>query len=139
MELSFSVGDALAPKCYEHDYNSAVAIEVLEHVEKDIEIFGNLRDGTFFIFSVPMFDSAAHVRHFKTPWSVYSRYCPYMSGLRVVAMKKIFVCYGTVDKTPTRGFNRLLKTRSKIELNTLPRILWRSVRKRLARCYILVD
>lgn len=47
--------------------------EVLEHVE-DLRLLETLNKGQRVIFSVPSFDSPAHVRHFKNKEEVYDRY-----------------------------------------------------------------
>lgn len=55
-------------------YNMIIALEVLEHIEKDIEVMNNIKDDTDIIFMVPKFDDPAHVRYFKNKDEVTERY-----------------------------------------------------------------
>jgi len=55
------------------DYNTAVLLEVLEHVEHDLKILSYLPGGVRVIFSVPNFDDPAHLRTFS-PATVKERY-----------------------------------------------------------------
>ncbi len=46
------------------DYNTAILLEVLEHVEHDYQILSYLPDGVRVIFSIPNFHDPAHLRTF---------------------------------------------------------------------------
>ena len=56
------------------EFDKIVSIEVFEHIEKDLEIINNVRQGDTVIFSVPRFDDPAHVRHFTSKEQVQERY-----------------------------------------------------------------
>ncbi|MCK9568607.1 class I SAM-dependent methyltransferase [Candidatus Pacearchaeota archaeon] len=60
-----------------------VAMEVLEHLENDLAVFGHIVPGTFVVFDVPNFDCASHVRHFTDIGQVMERYGPLFDELRV--------------------------------------------------------
>ncbi len=63
----FRVGDAYEPSSYlPHDYDTAVALEVLEHLD-DFRIIENIPTGVRLIASVPDYDDTAHLRLYKEP------------------------------------------------------------------------
>jgi len=63
----FFVADAYRPENYlPHDYNTVVAIEVLEHVN-DIKLIRNIPVGVRLIASVPNYNDAAHLRLYRNP------------------------------------------------------------------------
>jgi SAM-dependent methyltransferase len=70
----FSVGDALDPRSYAHEYDTIVSTEMLEHIEGDLDAVRLWRDGTWCVCSVPNFDYAGHVRFFNTCDEVATRY-----------------------------------------------------------------
>lgn len=49
-------------------------LEVLEHIEKDIELIERIPNGQKVIFSVPNMDSFGHVRFFKDENAIFKRY-----------------------------------------------------------------
>jgi len=55
-------------------YDVVILSEVLEHIERDLEVLEKIDDGKIVIFSVPNFDCENHVRHFHSPQEVISRY-----------------------------------------------------------------
>ena len=55
-------------------YSTVVLLEVLEHIERDIELLQNIPSGMRVVFSVPNFDSATHVRVFKDEQAARDRY-----------------------------------------------------------------
>ena len=70
----FFVGDALDRRSYVGDYDTIVCTEMLEHVDRDLELIRLWRDGTWCVCSVPNFDYAGHVRYFNTADEVAARY-----------------------------------------------------------------
>lgn len=56
------------------DYDCIVCLEVLEHIERDLEVVQSWRPGTRCICSVPNFDQPDHVRFFLNEASVRARY-----------------------------------------------------------------
>lgn len=49
-------------------------LEVLEHIEKDLELVTQIPSGCRLLFSVPTYDSPGHVRKFKDHEEVMDRY-----------------------------------------------------------------
>lgn len=76
------------------------AFEFLEHVSFDLEILSKLKKGDEIIFSVPNYDSAGHVRHFKDHSEVVERYGDlfYLKKMstteQIYGPHKIFIYYG---------------------------------------------
>lgn len=71
-----------------HSYDTALCIEFLEHVERDLEVIETIRPGTHFYGSVPNFPSSGHVRHFLDPQAVTERYSPYFASFTVDAIRQ---------------------------------------------------
>jgi len=55
-------------------YDIALFLEVLEHVQKDIDIIKSVPEGREIILTVPNWDSSSHVRHFKSLEEAKERY-----------------------------------------------------------------
>jgi len=70
----FFVGDALDGRSYVDDYDTIVCTEMLEHVDRDLDVIRHWRDGTWCVCSVPNFNYAGHVRFFDTADEVTARY-----------------------------------------------------------------
>ena len=71
---SFFVGDARCLESYERPYDTIVCLEVLEHVERDLDVIAKWKPGCECICSVPNFDYPTHVRWFRNEEEVVSRY-----------------------------------------------------------------
>lgn len=83
-EFNFSVEDVYETKLFDdHDYDTVVCTEVLEHVEGDIALLERIRSGTRFYGSVPNFPWDSHVRYFNHEHEVQSRYRHQFKALRV--------------------------------------------------------
>jgi SAM-dependent methyltransferase len=67
----------------ELEYDIVVALEVLEHIDTDLEVLGRLRPGARFVGSVPNFDSFGHVRFFRDADAVRARYAERITALEV--------------------------------------------------------
>ena len=69
----FEVGDCASynPQPY---FDTFVTMEMLEHIEKDLEVIEKIPSRKTIIFSVPRFDDKAHVRHFTSKEQVQERY-----------------------------------------------------------------
>lgn len=88
----FFVGDATDPSTYQGlSYDSIICTEVLEHVEQDRQVIAQWKSGTFCVCSVPNYDSATHVRVFKTEDDVRRRYGNLMDIRRVQRLRKPFL------------------------------------------------
>jgi len=83
-ELAFVVGDALeAPEVEDFAYDVVICTEVLEHIERDRDVIRRWRPGAAVIATVPSYDSAAHVRHFRNVDEVRARYADLIDDLAV--------------------------------------------------------
>lgn len=65
------------------EYDLVVAMEVLEHIDGDLELLARLRPGARFVASVPNFDSFGHVRFFRGADAVRDRYAERVRDLEV--------------------------------------------------------
>ncbi len=65
------------------EYDLVVALEVLEHIDGDLELLAQLRPGARFVGSVPSFDSFGHVRFFRDADAVRARYDGSLRDLEV--------------------------------------------------------
>ena len=79
------------------NYNVVFLLEVLEHLEKDLEIILKIKRNTKVYFSVPNFNSQGHVRVFKTEKSILDRYKDYLIIENIFIFElgknnKIFLC-----------------------------------------------
>jgi SAM-dependent methyltransferase len=70
----FFVGDARRAQSYEQPYDTIVCLEVLEHIERDLDVIANWSSGCECICSVPNFDYPTHVRWFRHEADIVSRY-----------------------------------------------------------------
>ena len=70
----FYVGDLRDASVYPMVYDVAVCLETLEHIEDDLFVLSNFREGCRVVISVPSFALSVHVRHFKTAVEVFDRY-----------------------------------------------------------------
>jgi SAM-dependent methyltransferase len=72
-------------------FNTILSLEVMEHIEGDLEILSRIKPGTKVIISVPSFDDPAHVRFFKDKDDVYDRYKGIFQTLMVHQVNRYFV------------------------------------------------
>lgn len=73
-EDRFFVGDAFETSIVTEKYDLVICFEVLEHIQKDIELINRIQSGTKVLFSVPNFDDPYHIRYFSSEEEVYNRY-----------------------------------------------------------------
>jgi trans-aconitate methyltransferase len=75
-EFDFEVGDLLDPAVQARyaDFDAFAILEVLEHLERDRDLIASLPEGALVVWSVPNYDSAAHVRQFDGFTAVAERY-----------------------------------------------------------------
>ena len=71
--FDFVCVDALGLHISSH-YQTVILLEVLEHIEQDLELVEQIPAGMQVIFSVPNFHSATHVRIFDSHQSAIERY-----------------------------------------------------------------
>lgn len=70
----FFVGDARAAESYDRPYDTIVCLEVLEHIERDLDVIAHWRSGCECICSVPNFNYQTHIRWFHNAEDIISRY-----------------------------------------------------------------
>ena len=71
----FFAANALSPESYARDYDTIVCTEMLEHVEQDLDVIAQWREGCKCVCSVPNFDIPdQHVRFFRAEDEVLNRY-----------------------------------------------------------------
>lgn len=63
-------------------HTTYVSLEVLEHLDDDLDLVRRVPPGHQFVFSVPNYDSAAHVRVFPNVADVFGRYQRYAAFRR---------------------------------------------------------
>jgi hypothetical protein len=78
---------------------AVICLETLEHIEKDTDIIKSIPENAHIILSVPSFDSASHVRLFKSMKVVLKRYGKYMELITVETFtfdngNKIYMIHG---------------------------------------------
>jgi len=70
----FDVGDIYYFDFSSVFYDTIICCEVLEHIEKDVEIISKLSPNIRFIFSVPNYNSESHLRKFDNKEQIEERY-----------------------------------------------------------------
>lgn len=82
--VEFIEGNAFSsPLLAENAADVYILLEVLEHIEKDLELLGSMPSKASLVFSVPNFDSFGHVRFFLNENEVFNRYNHLFSSLEV--------------------------------------------------------
>ena len=85
----FFIGDALDKSSYRVAHDMIVCTEVLEHIEKDLELISLWKKGVHLICSVPNYDAASqHVRFFSTSDQVFDRYNQIIEIEKIEKLKK---------------------------------------------------
>ena len=64
------------------DYQTVVALEVVEHLPEDVELLRRIRPGTRVLASVPSFPSISHIRYFSGCGEVACRYAALFDDFR---------------------------------------------------------
>lgn len=63
-------------------HTSYTCLEVLEHLDDDLDLIRRVPPGHQLVFSVPNYESEAHLRTFTSPGAVWHRYGPLVSFRR---------------------------------------------------------
>jgi SAM-dependent methyltransferase len=119
--MDFVSGNALDKQNYEGDYNTVICLEVLEHLNRDLQVIDNIPDETWMIFSVPTFDEPSHVRWFTSEHQIKSRYFKYIDIKEISPVGRLYVCFGVKRKFHPTPLQNLLKTRSKVNVSSISR------------------
>tara|TARA_B100002019_G_C21272231_1_gene603026 strand:- start:1315 stop:2346 length:1032 start_codon:yes stop_codon:yes gene_type:complete len=81
------------------DYDLIICIEVLEHIENDLEVLESIPSDTPLIITVPNYKSFGHLRIFKSQEEVKFRYESYFDEIKIEPIKisnknTIWLSYG---------------------------------------------
>lgn len=79
---------------FQEDYDVVVCHEVLEHLKNDFHPLKNIKLETRVLFSVPTYDSDAHVRFFSSSEGVFARYAKYVKISGIFEVNRIFLVDG---------------------------------------------
>lgn len=71
---NFYCEDVFQSDIIKADYGIVIVFEVLEHLNKDLELLDLIQSGTNILFSVPDFPDPYHVRFFKNEEEIRERY-----------------------------------------------------------------
>ncbi|MGB3525732.1 MAG: methyltransferase domain-containing protein [Flavobacteriales bacterium] len=113
-KLPFRVADAFSPEVLNAPYDVVVSMEVLEHITRDQDLVKGVRLGTACFFTVPNFDSVAHVRFFKSDHEVRSRYFEYLDIQETGFVNNIYYIRAIRSDFSPSGLQRIMKTREKV-------------------------
>ncbi len=112
---TFFEGNALDRSIYErYDFDTVICLEVLEHIERDLDVLKNIPENTRIIFSVPNFDAPSHVRWFTSERQVKQRYFELIDIREIVRVANIYICRGTVKSFRPTILQRFLATREEV-------------------------
>ncbi len=85
---TFHHDDALTTDLHEReDHDTVICTEVLEHVERDLDVLARIRPGTRCICTVPNFPYESHVRCFADDREVIDRYGPLLEAIDVYTLR----------------------------------------------------
>jgi 2-polyprenyl-3-methyl-5-hydroxy-6-metoxy-1,4-benzoquinol methylase len=101
----FSVGD-LMTYSFPSEFNCFVMMEVLEHIEKDLEIIEKIKQDANIIFSVPNFNDPAHVRFFSSKSEVEERYKRLVRIQEILKYRNWYVVKGVRNGTYTSSVSK---------------------------------
>jgi len=109
----FNVDNAYTTEIFEEDYNIVVIFEVLEHVDRDLEILSRIKENSNVLFSVPNFYSDGHVRWFNSKEEIVERYEKYVVIEDVFSFStggnnKIFLIKGKSKKQKKSNKNHII-------------------------------
>jgi 2-polyprenyl-3-methyl-5-hydroxy-6-metoxy-1,4-benzoquinol methylase len=121
VDMPFFVGDALDPACYRHSFNTIICLEVLEHVQKDLEVLETLPINTHIIFSVPNFDAPSHVRWFTSERQVKKRYYRHVDLQEIIRVGNIYICRGIIRPFNPNILQRFFAARETVSLGSFTR------------------
>jgi trans-aconitate methyltransferase len=88
--FDFRQADARTPSGYEgFDCDAVICMEVLEHIEDDLDVISNFPTGPLCLMTVPNFPWRSHVRCFETEDSVHERYGELFNNLDVTRIRSV--------------------------------------------------
>jgi len=100
---NFVNNDILSMIALPENIDIVILFEVLEHLERDLDLLRLIPAGIKGLFSVPSYGSISHVRQFKTAGDVKKRYLPLVDFIGFESFhgcpetgKTIYLVYGTI-------------------------------------------
>jgi 2-polyprenyl-3-methyl-5-hydroxy-6-metoxy-1,4-benzoquinol methylase len=118
VSMHFFQGDALDGKNFKGRYNTVVCLEVLEHIQNDLQILSFLPAETNIIFSVPNFDAPSHVRWFTSERQVKKRYFRAVNIEKIIRVGNIYICRGVISPFRPTLLQHLFASREDVGLNS---------------------
>jgi len=76
------------------DFDTAIALEIFEHIEQDLEVIRRFPKGKKLIFSVPQYDAGGHVRFYPNEKSVTDRFESIFTQIKINNTGSIYVIKG---------------------------------------------
>jgi SAM-dependent methyltransferase len=116
-DFHFFVGNALDPDLFKPAYDIVMALEVLEHMDNDLDLIKNIPEDTFCLFSIPNFDDPGHVRWFRSEYQVRKRYFKHIDIERIYFIKDIYIFYGRKSTFSPSMLQNFLKTREVVKFS----------------------
>ena len=86
-DFKFTVADIFDLTDQLKQYSCFIMLEVLEHIECDLELVASLPQNSTVIFSVPSFDDESHVRHFDSVDKITLRYAHLLDFKTTIAQQ----------------------------------------------------
>jgi 2-polyprenyl-3-methyl-5-hydroxy-6-metoxy-1,4-benzoquinol methylase len=114
VDMKFYWGDALDKNLYRKSFSAVICLEVLEHIEKDLQVLENIPEGRHIIFSVPNFDAPSHIRWFTSEWQIKKRYFRHINITEIIRIGNLFICRGTISKFDPSFLQSILASREEI-------------------------
>ena len=96
-EQEFRVGDIFAFDYDNEPYDVVVLLEVLEHLNKDVELIRKIRTGAWIVLSVPTFGASSHVRIYVSAEQIIERYGSYVKFAHITAAGPYWIASGEVQ------------------------------------------
>lgn len=118
-KFNFFVGDVYDSSLYKKiDFEVAICLEVLEHLDKDKSVIKSLPFGREIIISIPDFDMESHVRWFRSFRQVKSRYYRLINITSIVKVSHWYVLKGTREDFNPNLFQKIFKTREEVGIQS---------------------
>ena len=128
VDLNFIHGDALDKNMYRGNYNTVICLEVLEHIQEDVEVLSFIAEGTHIIFSVPNFDDPSHVRWFTSERQIKRRFFRFVDIKEIIRIGNIYVCRGIVSHFHPTPMQSFLASRENVNMASFTRRLRHNVK-----------
>lgn len=123
----FFVGDAFDPKIYINSPDAIVCLEVLEHLQNDLDVLKLIKNNTFIIIGVPNFDDPGHVRWFRSEYQIRKRYFKYIDIKKIYFINNIYLFSGNRSDFKPNFIQKIFASRDQISLSSI----WRRIKHKL--------